>query len=70
MRSDTHTEASDATTPVPVLRNDKLVVLTAREQPPDVQAEVKARVGRLKIRPSSFDQRVSGDCQAERLDWG
>ncbi len=59
MPSDTHTEASDATTPGPELRNGQLVVLMAREQPPDVQAELKVRVGSLKIRPSSFDQRVS-----------
>jgi hypothetical protein len=76
MQSETHTEASDATTPVPVLRNDKLVVLMASRapmalgQPPDVQAELKVRVGSLKIRPSSFNQRVTGDCQAERLEWG
>jgi hypothetical protein len=61
MPSDTHTEASDATTPGPKLRNVQLVVLMAREQPPDVRAEVKARVGSLKISSSSFNQRVSGD---------
>ena len=59
MPSDTNTEASDATTPGPELRNGHLVVLMAREQAPDVQAELKVRVGSLKIRPSSFNQRVS-----------
>jgi hypothetical protein len=26
--------------------------------------------GGLKVSRSSFNQRVTGDCQAERLDWG
>jgi hypothetical protein len=26
--------------------------------------------GGLKISPSTFNQRVTGDCQSERLDWG
>jgi hypothetical protein len=76
MPSDTHTEASDATTPGPELRNGQLVVLMgsrapmALGQPPDIQAELKVRVGSLKIRLSSFNQRVTGDCQAEKLEWG
>ena len=70
MPSDTHTDASDATTPGPEIRNGHLVVLMAREQQPDVEAELKVRVGSLKIRPSSFNQRVTVDCQTERLDWG
>ena len=43
MLSDTNTDASDATTPGPELRNGQLVVLLAREQPPDVQAQVDER---------------------------
>lgn len=76
MPSNIHTDASDATTPGPELRNGQLVVLMESRAPmvlgppPVVQAEVKARVGRLITRPSSFDQRVSGDCQAEKLEWG
>ena len=68
MPSDTHTDASDATTPGPEIRNGHLVVLMAREQQPDVEAELKVRVGSLKIRPSSFNQRVTGDRQANSLD--
>lgn len=68
MPSDTHTDASDATKPGPELRNGQLVVLMAREQPPDVQAELKARVCSLKISPSTFNQRVTGDRQANSLD--